>query len=154
MEAAYNAYSASDESSCFSPYLVPCNTPLKVSCVMVRSPSFGRDNTDIETTNRKQTMTMHLATSTEINALTESAGEIRDNRFAVINGVHLDLTSYSECADDKDYHVITVYEAGDCHNISHASDKYMSKGCVLAIHWSHDEEEATEKFLKMITALV
>jgi hypothetical protein len=28
MESAYSPYSASDESSCFSPYLAPCNAPM------------------------------------------------------------------------------------------------------------------------------
>lgn len=28
MESAYNAYSASGESSCFSPYLAPYNAPM------------------------------------------------------------------------------------------------------------------------------
>lgn len=94
---------------------------------------------------------MHQTTNTEINALTESAGEIRDNRFAVINEVHYDLTSYSYCTDDKDYHVVTTYRAEGCHNMSHASDEYMSEESITSIHWSHDEDEATEHFVRLIT---
>ncbi len=91
------------------------------------------------------------ATNHLINQLTESAGEIRDNRFAVVNEVHFDLTSWCGCDDGLDYHVITVYKAEGCHNMSYASEDYLSDENVAHVEWSHDESEATERFVQLIT---
>jgi hypothetical protein len=81
--------------------------------------------------------------------------ELNDNKFAVINGTHIDYTVY-RCVK-LTVSVITLYEADECYNMSEAGAEYMKEEFIKVVYVFFGEEEedkATSYFVSLINDLL
>ena len=87
---------------------------------------------------------MQVINNTEFETLVKDWSELVDNRFAVINGVHVDLTDYH--TDNDSFSIISIHNATDCSNISNASGEYLSDETLIKRVCFTNEAQAAETF--------
>jgi hypothetical protein len=63
-----------------------------------------------------------ITTFEQYSAMMESAKSIMGNRFAVIAGQHFDFSTVDEYT-----HIVAIFDAKGCSNISHANSALMEK---------------------------
>lgn len=88
----------------------------------------------------------------EAGDMMDTAGEVQDNRFAVVSECLYDLTSYNDCANESSYDVLTISRAEGMHNPS-CMQGYPAGDPIEVYVWKDDETGAARrKMLQLMDA--
>jgi predicted nucleic-acid-binding Zn-ribbon protein len=85
-----------------------------------------------------------------LGEMNDTANEVQDNRFAVINEKHYDYTEYSFIDDEGNLYstnqVITVYSAGELYSLKCAYGDNAILQEIEAVYIFDDEQEKANRF--------
>jgi hypothetical protein len=83
----------------------------------------------------------------EREALFSASGEMRDSRFAVVHGLHFDRVDLP----GAHAHLVTVYDATDCYNLSDAHSDHYDESAFVTCFLFDNERDADAYMIEHIT---
>lgn len=81
----------------------------------------------------------------------DTFSEMCDNRFMVVDGLHIEIVSYMGCDDGQNYHVVTISEIQDVSNIHQVVQCSWELEPQDYYFFVNDLPAADEFFIKTVT---
>jgi hypothetical protein len=110
----------------------------------IACPQFQQHNTNSFNKEQKKMKKTTLASIAQFRELSDHA-DCSDNRFAVVNEIHIDLSQFN------DNYIVSYWDAYDCFNMSHADESIISDESFIYAEAYTEKKEATDAFVKFIS---